>query len=97
MKKFLIEVFKLVAAASGPACIVYANKLSQEYFALGKQSPDGIHTVLVNNHGVYKYITESQDQHVNYLLGAGALLLPVLFALIVLKIRKDRRNRLGLD
>ena len=91
MKRFLIEISKLAAASAGPASIVYAINLFEEYFALGKQSPDGIYTVLVNNHGVYRYITESQDQHVNYFFGVGAFLLPVLFALAVLKSRKGRK------
>lgn len=89
MKKLLVGTLKFVAACSGPAFILYGIELFEEYFASGKQSRDDVHTVLVNSHGVYRYITESQDFNFRFFLGIGAIALLVMFAVIfVTKIRK---------
>ncbi len=90
MQKLLLGGLKFLAACSGPALILYAIELFEEYFSLGKQTPDTIHTVLVNNHGVYRYITESQNQNFRFFLVTGVLLLLVLFAIIIItKIKKN--------
>lgn len=88
MKKLLVIFLKFVVACSGPAFILYGIKLFDDYFATGTQSRDETHTVLINNHGAYRYITESQDLHFRFFLVIGALGLLALFVLIIVtKIR----------
>jgi hypothetical protein len=91
VKRLLVGASKLMAACSGPALILYAINLFEGSFALGKQSRDQVHTVLVNNHGEYRYITESQNQAFRYFLAAGVLLLLGLFvSIIVTKVKQAR-------
>lgn len=88
MKKFLVELSKFVVACSGPALTVYHIHLFKKYFANGTQSPDALHTVLLNSHGVNRYITGAQDQILSISLGVAVIMLIVFFAMTILKIRK---------
>lgn len=81
---------KLVVASSGTVFGLYAIDRFEHYFEMGTQTPDDTHNVLVNNHGVYKYITESQNHHFHVLFGIGVMLFVVLAAAII--ITKTRKN-----
>ena len=92
MQRALVRALKLLAACSGPGCILYSIHLFEKYFELGKQSSDESHTVFANNHGVFRYITEAQDKEFRFFLGTGVVLLLGLFAsIIVTKIRERRK------
>jgi len=93
VKRLLVRTLKIMAACSGPALLLYGINLFEEAFALGKQSRDQVHTVLVNNHGEVRYITESQNQSFKFFLAAGALLLLGLFVSIIVTKIKEARTR----
>lgn len=93
MRRLFIEVLKLAMAGSGPALIWHGIGLFGKYFAAGKDSPDGIFRVMANNHGVYRYITDAQDDEYRFFLKVGAALSLVMFAMILAKLKKDRRLR----
>ena len=82
MKNFIFGLLKLLAACFGPLCMLYSEKLFDKYFALGKNNPDGIYTVMLNDHVYYRYITETQNQHINFFLGLAVLWVFCLFILI---------------
>ena len=89
MRKFLIHFLKFIGALSGPACMLYAAKLFNKYSAEGKKEPDLAYSVLVNNHGAYRYITEAQDRHFHIFLGLAILWIICLFFVIyITKFRK---------
>ena len=89
MKKFAVWLLKCVAAFFGPACMLYSEKLFDRYFASGRQTPDEVHFVPLNNHGVYRYITEAQDQHFRIFIGLAVVWVLCLFVVIyVTKFRK---------
>ena len=89
MKKIAFGLLKCVAACFGPACMFYSEKLFDEYFASGKQTPDEVYLVPINNHGVYRYITEAQDQHFRIFLGLTVVWVLCLF--VVIYVTKFRR------
>jgi hypothetical protein len=93
MKAFLIGALKYLAACSGPGCILYAINLFERHFELGKQSQDLVHTVLVNNHGTYRYITEEQNHNFWFFLAVGVILLLAMFASIAIQKVRDNRSR----
>lgn len=86
----LVKFSKLIAASSGPALIIYAISLLEKYFVLGKDAPDDIYTVVVNNHGAYKYVTEAQYREFQWILGLGVLLLLILLGVIIWGKVKER-------
>jgi hypothetical protein len=88
MKKRLVGVLKFAAACFGPASGLYGIHLFEAYFALGKEARDEIYTVLINNHGVYRYITEAQDLNFRFFLGMGVLGSLAMFVAIVATKRR---------
>lgn len=45
--------------------------------------------MIANNHGVYRYITEAQNDEIRFFLKAGAALALVMFAMIFLELKKN--------
>ena len=88
MKRFLSALIKFVLGYSGPALVVYHVFLFKHYFSQGRHTPDVTHTVILNNHGVNRYITEQQDRALDISLVAAVIMTIVFFAMIILKIRK---------
>jgi hypothetical protein len=90
MKKFLSVLIEFLLGYSGPALVVFHVFLFKHFFSLGRQAPDVIHTVILNNHGVSRYITEQQDQALDLSLIAAVIMTIVFFVMIILKLRKRR-------
>jgi hypothetical protein len=95
VKNFLIRAVKLVAASSGPISGLYSIQLFEKYFALGTETRSDTHTVLVNNHGAYRFITESQYQNFHFYLWTGMSLIAILMVTIVVSKMKNRNNLQG--
>lgn len=81
-KKLVFGLLKCFAACLGPVCIIYSKELFDEYFEHGAKTPHGVYVVPLDNHGVYRYITEEQNRHFEVLLGLTALWVICLFAVI---------------
>ena len=90
MNNFLVGLAKFAAASSGPACVLYGIDRFERFFSEGKEVANETHTALINNHGVFRYITESQNQTYRFFLGLGAVLILVTAAAIFV----SRRRRL---
>ncbi|WP_411885856.1 hypothetical protein [Polaromonas sp. YR568] len=90
MKKFLSVLIRFLLSYSGPALVVFHVFLFKHLFSLGMQAPDVIHTVILNNHGVNRYITEQQDRALDLSLIAAVIMMIAFFVMIILKIRKRR-------
>ena len=89
MKNFIFGLLKLLAACFGPLCMLYSEKLFDKYFTSEKNNSDEIYSVILNNHGSYRYITEAQDQHIKIFLGLAVLWACCLFiAIYIIKFRK---------
>jgi hypothetical protein len=93
MKKFLIGLTKLAAACSGPACVLYGINRFEKFFSEGEEAANETHTALINNHGVFRYITESQNQSYHFFLGLGAVLILATAAAIFLTRNRGRLTR----
>lgn len=91
MKKLVLVVVKFLAACSGPVCVLYAIQIFEKNFELGKVSPDATHTVLVNNHGEYRYVTEADNHWFQTLLAIGVVLVICMLLAIAYERVKKRR------
>lgn len=91
MNKLFVGLAKLAVVSSGPASVIYSTLLFDRYFDAGMEASSATHSVEINNHGSYRYITESQDREISIYLGVGVALLVVLFAMIILEIRRKAR------
>lgn len=90
MMKFFSAITRLFLGYSGPALVVFHIFLFKHYFSQGAETPDAIHTVVLNNHGVNRYITEQQDRILDLSLLAAVIMTIVFFMMIILKIRRSR-------
>ena len=90
MKKFLSALIKFLLVYSGPALTVHHVYLFENYFSQGAQAPDLTHTAILNNHGVYRFITEQQDRVLDLSLLVAVIMTIVFFVMIILKIRNKR-------
>lgn len=91
MRKLALVVAQFLAACSGPAFVLYAIHLFEKNFELGKPSPDATHTVLVNNHGAYRYVTEADYQRFQLFLAIGVVL--VICMLLTIAYQQFKRRR----
>ena len=82
--------FKFALACCGPGLVVFHVSLFKHYFEGGKLSPEGLHVVALNNHGVNRYISEAQSHNLDLSLGAALVMLVVFFGLVVAKMREGR-------
>lgn len=85
-----MEKVKFAVACCGPGLVVFHVYLFKNYFETGRPSPEGGYVIALNNHGVNRYITESQNQNLDLSLGAAVVMLIVFFGLVWAKIRKGR-------
>jgi hypothetical protein len=84
-----INVAMLTLGGAALCCLYYAMALFEQYSASGMESPDGVHTVRINNHGSYSYITEAQDQYFVFWLTLGVVLIAIFIAAVaVIKVKK---------
>ena len=90
MKNFLVAMIGFVLRYSGPVLTVCHIQLFKHYFSQGKKEPDLTHTVILNNHGVNRYITEWQDQILNISMVVVTIMLAVFFFMIILQLRRGR-------
>jgi len=81
-----VNAAMLALGGAALACLYYAMELFERYSKLGTQTPDSAHTVRINNHGSYSYITEAQNQHFIFWLTLGIVLI-VLFIAAVAAIK----------
>lgn len=88
MRRLLNALIKFFLGYSGPVLVVFHVLLFRHYFSEGKQTPDLTHTVILNNHGINRYITEQQDRALDFSLLAAVIMMIVFFAMIIVKIRK---------
>lgn len=88
MRKLLSTLIKFLLGYSGPVFVVIHVFLFKHYFSQGMQTPDVTHTVILNNHGVNRYITEQQDRVLDVSLLTAVIMMIVFFAMIIVKIRK---------
>jgi hypothetical protein len=88
MRKLLSALIKFFLGYSGPVLVVFHVFLFKHYFSQGMQTPDLTHTVILNNHGLKRYITEQQDRALDVSLLAAVIMTIVFFAMIIVKIRK---------
>jgi hypothetical protein len=88
---FLWDMLKFAVACSGPASVVFHIHLFKEYFEVGKPAPDKLHAVVLNNHGVNRYITEAQSHSLDISLAVAVGLLVAFFGMIVARLRKGRK------
>lgn len=89
MKRRLFVVLKFILACVGPGILLYSISLFDTYHALGANIKDTEHGVPLNNHGVVKYITESQYENFHFYLIAGVVSVAVFIGvLIVIKLRR---------
>lgn len=87
MKK--IDVAMLTLGGSMLSSLYYASELFERYSAQGTEKQDQLHTVLVNNHGDYRYTTEVQNEYyVFWLTTAIVLTGAFMIAVAVIKWKK---------
>lgn len=86
-----LETVKFAMACSGPASVLFHIHLFKEYFEVGMPSADVLHSVVLNNHGVNRYITEAQSRNLDVSLGVAVALLVVFFGMIFVRLRKGRK------
>lgn len=83
-------VIQFLAACSGPVCVLYAIHVFEKNFELGKVSTDATHTVLVKNHGEYRYVTEADNHRFQTLLAIGVVLvICMLLAIAYERLKKE--------
>ena len=88
--RFLRAALKSLLTYGGPVAVVFHVFMFMTYFELGRSSRDGIYSVVLNNHGVNRYITEVQSQTLDVSLGVAVALLFVFFGLILARLRKAK-------
>jgi len=88
--RFLRAALMSLLTYGGPVAVVVHVYLFKKYFELGSLSPDGIYSVVLNNHGVNRYITEAQSLTLDVSLVVAAALSFVFFGLIVARLRKAK-------
>lgn len=88
MRRLFKALIKFLLGYSGPMLVVFHVFLFKHYFSDGKQTPDLTHTVILNNHGGNRYITEQQDRTLDASLLAAVIMMIAFFAMIIVKIRK---------
>jgi hypothetical protein len=74
---------------AGPVAVVFHVWLFKGYFESGKATPDPVHFVALDNHGVARYITEAQSRTLDASLAVAVVLLVVFFAMLVARLRKN--------
>lgn len=85
-----MEKVKFALACCGPGLIVFHVYLFKNYFETGKPSPEGLHVIALNNHGVNRFITEAQSHNLDLSLGAAVVMGIVFFWLVLAQVRKGR-------
>ena len=90
MRRILSALIKFLLGYSGPVLVVVHVLLFRHYFSQGMQTLDASHTVILNNHGVNRYITEQQDRALDISLLAAVIMMIAFFVTIIVKIRKRK-------
>jgi len=86
------ELLKFMVACIGPGSVLFHIHLFETYFGLGKPSPGGIHKVRLDNHGAYRYITESQSHNLDISLGVSLMMLAVFFGMVIARVRASKAS-----
>lgn len=79
----LLNVAGLSMGAVGVFLFFYRNYLFQQFSALGTNAADSIHSILVNNHGSYTYITPDQSSRLEFLEISSIVFFSVMIAIDV--------------
>jgi len=87
--KLFVGGVKLSIFALAGVCHFRAIILMREYIRQGSEFSDSVHTVLVNSHGMYRYISESDFQNYQFCDRLGTFLIVVMIVLVF--IEQSRR------
>lgn len=71
--RLVIEIPKFCLAATGVGLFLYHNVLFDELALHGATKSDAAHTVQLNDHGIFSYITPDQSRALNHTGYAGGL------------------------
>ena len=66
--KLALTVLKLSLGGLGVLLFFYRNDQFSKFAREGSRTADALHTVLVNNHGSFSYITSAQSDHLRALV-----------------------------
>lgn len=90
MSHYSTQALKLLLACIGPGILFYAINLFDKYHALGTDLRDAAHSVALNNHGVVKYVTETQYETFRFFLVIGIVLVVIFIGTIAFLMRARR-------
>lgn len=85
--KIVLTVFKFFAGGLGVVLWFYRNSLFTTFAREGTSEVDAIHTVLVNNHGSFSYITLDQSDHLRALVIASGVLVGLMIVMDLVQRR----------
>ncbi|PYS58577.1 MAG: hypothetical protein DMF76_18890 [Acidobacteria bacterium] len=80
-------------APPGRFSFFYGNSQYAKFAREGKPVPDALHSVLINSHGLYSYITPQQDAHLRWLEAGATILIAAMFALHLIHKMALKRRR----
>jgi hypothetical protein len=88
--KLAIEIPKFGLAAMGVGLGIYHNVLFAQLASRGSARSDAVHSVQLNDHGVFSYITPDQSMALNHVGYAAGLF---FVAAVVLDLIQRRRAK----
>lgn len=65
MKKLIIYLFTVFLLISSISSFFYGIDLFETYHSKGKETPDKIHSISLNNHGSVHYVSKEQNNRIN--------------------------------
>ena len=86
MKIFLLALQFLIGSSSIGVFYYYLNRFSA-YSIAGTDTPDAVHSVVVNNHGSDTYITMEESGHLHILFVSAIVLFAVAVSVDLIRRR----------
>ena len=87
-----LRVLKFLAGGLGTVLFFYRNSLFAKFAKEGTFKADSLHTIVLNNHGSYTYITIQQSNHLNYLEGGAWSLIGLMIVIDLFQRRFSKRR-----
>lgn len=87
-----ITVFKFLIGGAGVLLYFYRNALFSKFAREGTRNADAVHTVFVNNHGSFSYITAGQSEHLHVLAIASTVLVGLMIVIDLIQRRSGNRK-----
>jgi hypothetical protein len=78
----IIKLVKFILACIAPGCVIYSISLFERYFAAGTPTPDALHAIAISNHGIYRYISESDSKNFELWIHISVLLTVIFLVAI---------------